>query len=452
MKLTDAFIKNINHQDRDQFFSMQGTEGLTLVVYKYPSKSKTWFYQYRPRGKNPVRLKVGTYEELGITKAVSRAKKISNEIFSGKDPYAARQSFKGENTLGEQIKESYNTVFTATRYRPSTITAIKNIFGIYIFRRTLNTNIREVFNQLDNIQHIKISSITNNQIVKFHQILGARTPRLANMFVEYLRMVFNIWISRGITNNQPCLIKKEDKFEEKEYLDFLREDELDRVRSIIINKDLKTGRFLESHYKKYKLSVVACALIAYQIFSSRRTRSEASPMQWSMINDGLVPTLKLIRTKTSKKNQKTDFGMGEDELDVIRTIKKDRLNNPKSKFYYPPEDPRFDFVFPSAAYGRDLGHGRKAKSLFLTDVDKTWKKVLLLAGIKRNLKHYATRHTHATQLLRATGNLKLVADTLGITIKQASKYAKTQHEDVIEGKNKAFKQKVKEPLKNILYL
>ncbi|MDC0863501.1 integrase family protein [Candidatus Pelagibacter sp.] len=452
MKLTDAFIKNINHQDRDQFFSMQGTEGLTLVVYKYPSKSKTWFYQYRPRGKNPVRLKVGTYEELGITKAVSRAKKISNEIFSGKDPYAARQSFKGENTLGEQIKESYKTVFTATRYRPSTITAIKNIFGIYIFRRTLNTNIREVFNQLDNIQHIKISSITNNQIVKFHQILGARTPRLANMFVEYLRMVFNIWISRGITNNQPCLIKKEDKFEEKEYLDFLREDELDRVRSIIINKDLKTGRFLESHYKKYKLSVVACALIAYQIFSSRRTRSEASPMQWSMINDGLVPTLKLIRTKTSKKNQKTDFGMGEDELDVIRTIKKDRLNNPKSKFYYPPEDPRFDFVFPSAAYGRDLGHGRKAKSLFLTDVDKTWKKVLLLAGIKRNLKHYATRHTHATQLLRATGNLKLVADTLGITIKQASKYAKTQHEDVIEGKNKAFKQKVKEPLKNILYL
>ena len=452
MKLTDAVIKNINHQDKDQFFSMQGTEGLTLVVYKYPSTSKAWFYQYRPKGKNSLRLKVGTYEELGINKAVSRAKKISNEIFLGKDPYAARQSVKGENTLGEQIKESYNTVFTATRYRPSTITAIKNIFGIYIFRRTLNTNIREVFNQLDNIQHIKISSITNNQIVKFHQILGARTPRLANMFVEYLRMVFNIWISRGITNNQPCLIKKEDKFEEKEYLDFLREDELDRVRSIIINKDLKTGRFLESHYKKYKLSVVACALIAYQIFSSRRTRSEASPMQWSMINDGLVPTLKLIRTKTSKKNQKTDFGMGEDELDVIRTIKKDRLNNPKSKFYYPPEDPRFDFVFPSAAYGRDLGHGRKAKSLFLTDVDKTWKKVLLLAGIKRNLKHYATRHTHATQLLRATGNLKLVADTLGITIKQASKYAKTQHEDVIEGKNKAFKQKVKEPLKNILYL
>ena len=91
MKLTDAVIKNINHQDKDQFFSMQGTEGLTLVVYKYPSRSKTWFYQYRPKGKNSIRLKVGTYEELGINKAISRAKIISNEIFSGKDPSARLQ-------------------------------------------------------------------------------------------------------------------------------------------------------------------------------------------------------------------------------------------------------------------------------------------------------------------------------------------------------------------------
>ena len=169
-----------------------------------------------------------------------------------------------------------------------------------------------------------------------------------------------------------------------------------------------------------------------------------------MIQDGLVPTLKLEKTKTSKKNKKTEFAMGDDELDIIRTIKRDRLNNPKSKFYYPPEDPRFDYVFPSNVYGRGFGNGRKGKSLFLTDVDKTWKKVLGLAGVTRHLKHYSVRHTHATQLLRKTGNLKLVADTLGITIKQASKYAKTMHEDVIEGKNKAFKQTEKVALKKIV--
>ena len=42
--------------------------------------------------------------------------------------------------------------------------------------------------------------------------------------------------------------------------------------------------------------------------------------------------------------------MGDEELEVIRTIQRDRTNNPKSKFYYPPEDKRFDYVFPSAAY------------------------------------------------------------------------------------------------------
>ena len=97
-------------------------------------------------------------------------------------------------------------------------------------------------------------------------------------------------------------------------------------------------------------------------------------------------------------------------------------------------------MFPSRVYD-----GKKYKIPYLVDVDKTWNKVLLLAGVKRKLKHYATRHTGATQILRKTGNLKLVADTLGITIKQASKYAKTMHSDVIEGKNKAFSN---EPVQN----
>tara|TARA_R110002012_G_scaffold135539_2_gene289411 strand:+ start:100 stop:1452 length:1353 start_codon:yes stop_codon:yes gene_type:complete len=450
MKLTDNYISKIKHLDKDQFFNMSGVEGLTLRVYKYPSTAKTWFYQYRPKGKSPVRIKIGSHFELGINKAITRAKKTSNDIFNGEDPHQIKQKFIGENTLGEQLKDSYSSILTGSRYAPSSVEGIKNIFGTYIFRKTKNPEIREIFNQLDNIQHVKLSSVTNNQIRNLHQIVGARTPRQANLLVDYLRMFFNVWIERSITSNQPCKIKKEDKFEENEYLDFLREDELDRVRSIIIQKDEKTGRFLASHYKKHKLSVVACALIGYQIFSSRRTRSEASKIQWSMIQDGLVPTLKLEKTKTSKKNKKTEFAMGDDELDIIRTIKRDRLNNPKSKFYYPPEDPRFDYVFPSNVYGRDFGNGRKGKSLFLTDVDKTWKKVLGLAGVTRHLKHYSVRHTHATQLLRKTGNLKLVADTLGITIKQASKYAKTMHEDVIEGKNKAFKQTEKVALKKIV--
>jgi len=42
MKLTDTVIKNINHQDKDQFFSMQGTEGLILETRSLKS-SANWF-------------------------------------------------------------------------------------------------------------------------------------------------------------------------------------------------------------------------------------------------------------------------------------------------------------------------------------------------------------------------------------------------------------------------
>ena len=222
MKLTDAYINKLNHLDKDQFFKMDNVQGLVLRVYKYPSKNKTWYYQYKPKNKHSVRIKIGSYGELGIQKAIKRAQKISNDIFEGKDPHQTRERFKGELTLGEQLKDSYKSILTNTRYSPSTIQGIKSILGTYIFRKTKNPNIRILFNQLDNIQHLKVSSITNNMMRNFHQVIGSRTPTQANRFIEYLRMFFNIWIERGITNNQPCKIKRRDKFEEKEYLDFLR--------------------------------------------------------------------------------------------------------------------------------------------------------------------------------------------------------------------------------------
>ena len=81
MKLTDSYIKKLKHLDKDQWISHDGVTGLVLGIYKYPSTSKTFFYQYRPKGKNSVRIKIGSYEELGIQKAIKRAQKISNDIW-----------------------------------------------------------------------------------------------------------------------------------------------------------------------------------------------------------------------------------------------------------------------------------------------------------------------------------------------------------------------------------
>lgn len=95
------------------------------------------------------------------------AKKISNDIFGVKYLYEIRQGFKGALTQGEKLRDSYKSIVISIRYSEATITIIKNIFGTYIFRKIHNLKIREVFDQLDNIQHLKVSSIINNQITKF---------------------------------------------------------------------------------------------------------------------------------------------------------------------------------------------------------------------------------------------------------------------------------------------
>ena len=84
MKLTDKYIKDLNHLDKDKWISHNSVTGLVLGVYKYPSKSKTFFYQYRPKGKHSVRIKIGSYEELGIQRTIKRASNYLTIFFQVK--------------------------------------------------------------------------------------------------------------------------------------------------------------------------------------------------------------------------------------------------------------------------------------------------------------------------------------------------------------------------------
>ena len=89
------------------------------------------------------------------------------------------------------------------------------------------------------------------------------------------------------------------------------------------------------------------------------------------------------------------------------------------------------YVFPSRDYGRKTAYGI-GKTPFTDDVRSTWLKLLTLSGIERKLKHYATRHTVASYILEQTGDLKLVADTLGVSLATAARYAKHRRERSVE--------------------
>ena len=67
-----------------------------------------------------------------------------------------------------------------------------------------------------------------------------------------------------------------------------------------------------------------------------------------------------------------------------------------------------------------------------------------MVGITRRLKHYATRHSTATAVLRKSGNIKHVGKVLGTTDQTASKYATTHHREKIEVLDDVISKKVEQ--------
>ncbi len=455
INLTEALVKTFKGKEKDYYVS-DTTPGLKLRVYPTHPKTgltqKTYYFVYRPKGKNPTKIKLDSIDKLSITKARARVKKLQSDLFNNIDPIEAKKQWDDQLNLGDSIREWYkNTLTTKNSYRPGTIKTIKATFSVWIFRATNVIEIRELFNAIEDIRHKKLNQITNSMIKTLHQTIGSRSPYTANRCVQYLKMFFNNQIEKGLCDNNPCKIKQRDLYEEQEYLDFLNETELERVMDNAVQVDDRTGRLLQSHYKKNKLLPVPCLLIAFRLQTGRRTQDEASQLTWGQVKglDSETPHLILKKTKTSKKNKLVSFDLGDDAVKTLRLILRDRLNNPESPFYYPIGDIRTKYVFPSRKYGKLNKFGKRSKTPFLKDCRGTFKKILLMSGVDRHVKEYITRHTLGSNILNETGNLKLVAETLGVSIKTASRYAKLSNKQVVEGINKVFKKKERTKLKEV---
>ncbi len=117
----------------------------------------------------------------------------------------------------------------------------------------------------------------------------------------------------------------------------------------------------------------------------------------------------------------------------MQTIQRDKFNNPKSKFFFEPNDIRNGYIFPSKDYGKKIGKKKKGKTIYLVDVRKTWKKLLLLAGVERWLKLYSTRHTFASNHYIQNKDVKGGANALGVTVSVFNKYSKILEDQVVEG-------------------
>ena len=158
-KLTDAICRSLNRLDK-KYYKPGNYPGLQFWVLT--SGTKTWYYQYRTKGKKyQQRKRLGNYPHVGLIEAHKKAKQLSQNIFNGIYPEEQEKSDIMKMQLGEALKNYYIDELTeANRHRPSTIKNIKAIFKCWIFRNTYDKEILNKLLRADDIQYKKLSSIT----------------------------------------------------------------------------------------------------------------------------------------------------------------------------------------------------------------------------------------------------------------------------------------------------
>ena len=429
-RLSDAICRDLNRLDK-RYFKPGDYPGLEFWVM--PSGVKTWFFQYKVKGKKyQQRKKIGNYPVVGVVEATKRAKELSTKIYNGEDPKETEKADVLKMQLGEVLRSYYQDELTTTnQHETSTIKTIKATFGPWVFRNTYDKEILNRLAKIEDIQYKKLSSITPKMFKNLYHACGTKSPVTANRLQEYLRKMWNDVVK---TDDSPFDMRKRNKFPENIYLDYLDQVELPRVMKTLVRKDERSGRLNYDYYKKNSLRPVSCLLLAFLLTTGRR-REEASSLTWAQFKQGSSPRVELLKTKTSKKNQKKIFNLGDEAVGILNLISTDRLNNPNSDFYYPINDTRNKYIFPSKDYGRKLKSGT-CKVPHIINPKKTWGSVLFMAGVERHMKIHSTRHTFATNFYRVTRDIKALADALGTTEAQALKYAKLVNETVVDGINK----------------
>jgi integrase len=428
--LTDAICRDLRRLDK-AYFKPGDYPGLQFWVE--PGGTKSWRFQYRVKGKRwQQRKKLGTYPTVSVVEAIKRAKIEADKIFKGEDPKEQIKSDLLKLQLGDAIRKYYQEELTTiNQYRPSTIKGIKATFGPWIFRNTYEKDILLRTERVEDLQYKKLSSITPKMFKNLYQICGSRSPITANRLQEYLRKFWNDFVK---ADDNPFILDKKYKHTENIYLDYLDHIELPRVMKSLVRIDERSGRLNNSYYQECFLNPVSCLLLAFMLTTGRRPE-EARSLTWTQFTQGGSARIDLIKTKTSKKNNKTRFNLGVDATSILNLISKDRLNNPESSFYYPIDDIRNKYIFPSKDYGRKLSNG-KCKTPHVIDPAKTWASILSMSGVDRHMKLHSTRHSFATNFYRVTKDIKALADALGTTEAQALKYAKLVGETVVAGINK----------------
>jgi len=445
--LIESYIKNLRGLDARQTLFDSKRPGLVLIANKQKINpttgedvtKKSWYYNYRPKGAAPQRLFLGSAERMSRAAALSKIKKIENDIFNNEDPFTIRKKLKDELTLEGLINKFYQTHLLPSSYSEKYIKGMKSLFNVWIFQKP---NDPAKFNKYFNysIKDKKISKIKKRDVQDMFQAAKSKAGYSANRLVAYLKTVFNWAIEENLINTaNPAKMKSAHLHKELESNEILSKTQYDNLLRLALVVDERNGTINFDHYIQKDLDIISCLAISWCLLTGRRCSSEGFNIKFEQIDYNY----KVIRFDESKVGQQK-YKLSEKTLKLLNSILRSRQKNiviPAVKYKtkriserikpspWTNNDERREFIFPSKFFGS------KSKTAHIVEVRSTWKKLLKLCGINY-IPLKQARHTFATLLLKKTKNLKVVQSQLGhAKITTSMKYAKLIDEDEFDAIN-----------------
>ena len=420
VKYSEAKVRGLLKGNR-RYYKVD-SEGVGLRIYVDMAGQKTFHLSRYVKRRGNIRTKLGTFPEMTLAAARKLAKQYKSLSTLGKDPKVEKDKEKSKSkTLGETIEEYLKKKMTLNNKNIKD--QIKFFRGFYL-GETIDADLTKFWQanrETLSVKNKTIPEIDEDFLVAAHKCLTEnRGPYVANRYIARIRMLINWEIRRKkYTGVNPVVVIKKDNLywneEEKDHLDFYSSDGMKKIVAAAM-------KLSKEPYKR-----VACYGILAALYCGGRIKSEVFNLTWSQINF----EKKLIKYK------KTKTGAGvrpitDTMIKHLRQIQKWRIEKgTASPFYYPPKDPRHDYIFPNWMHGKNkmTRRGiRKCKLLHIHEVKKTWSKIKELAGVEnRDLK--SLRHTFATFCVTSGVPLRMIQKYLMHTsIKTTEVYAAASEE------------------------
>ncbi len=352
-----------------------------------PSGYKSFIIEYRPgeggRRVTKKRMVIGVVGKITCAQARNIARKKLALVQLGENPTAEREQKRRMLTFSE-MSQRYLSEEAPRRLKKGTIA-------------NYEINLRRHANPV--IGRTKLSELARTDLVTMHNVIGAKSPVMANRTLETVSAVFRFAQELGIVPEGHNPTKGVRSFKEPRRERYLSEDEFMRLGNALELAETKgipwayQAQGIQSKHaakldnQKTVFSSVAIDAIRMLIFTGCRLR-EILDLTWDEV-DLERELLFLADSKTGAR------------VIVLNNLAQNIL-------YQQPRSSRF--VFPGEI--KSIDENADLKDRPLADLNKPWRAVRRHAGID-DVRLHDLRHSFASVGASAGMSLPIVGALLG---------------------------------------